>query len=291
MGADWKRLCTTECARLRERNFSEEVSNPNKALRPLLEQAKTRASQRLKQLQPKRKNIRRQNGLSILYYLGYHLWSLLTSIGNNTNIHRGQPPQKIGAEEAPHCINHPRNKSIEIWLSACAQLAGKEELLESPSENMPSSARLFGLRRESLPTTEIAPSNKSRYRGRHFRLSLGKRNIYIVNGELPTELITRAKRIISQPYDSSEMDDATALGLERILMSIDPENEDIVIRELGLPLFPAIRKVPDQRLAVAVNRVWNHAVTIPPDKSPLRDSGGESQRPQIDCGEKMQKRS
>lgn len=211
-------------ARLRERNSSEEVSKPNKSLRPPLEQAKTRASQRLKQLQPKRKKIRCQKGLSILYYLGYHLWSLLTSIGNNTNIHRGQPPQKIGAEEAPHCINHPRNKSIEILLSACAQLAGKEELL-------PSSARLFGLRRESLPTTEIAPSNESRYRGRHFRLSLGKRNIYIVNGELPTELITRAKRIISQPYDSSEMDDATALGLERILMSIDPENEDIVIRE------------------------------------------------------------
>lgn len=134
---------------------------------------------------------------------------------------------------------------------------------------MPSSARLFGLRRESLPTTEIAPSNKSRYRAKHFKLSLGKRNIYLLNRELPTELITRAKMIISQPHDSSEMDDATALGLERILMGIDPENEDIVIRELGIPLFPAVRKVPDQRLAAAVNLLWNHAVTIPPDKSLL----------------------
>lgn len=49
-------------ARLRERNLSEEVSKPNKALRPPLEQDKTRASQRLKQLQPKRKKIRRQKG-------------------------------------------------------------------------------------------------------------------------------------------------------------------------------------------------------------------------------------
>ena len=141
--------------------------------------------------------------------------------------------------------------------------------MESPSENMPSSARIFALRRESLPTTEIAPSNNSRYRGKHFRASLGKRNIYIASEERPTELITRAKRIFSQPYDSSEMDDATALELERIINSIDTENEDILIRDLGLPLFPAIRKVPDQRLAVAVNRLWNHNVPIPLENSLL----------------------
>ena len=134
---------------------------------------------------------------------------------------------------------------------------------------MPSSARVFALRRESRPTTEIAPSNRSRYEGRYFRFLLGKRNIYIANGEPPTEMITRAKGIISQPYDSSEMDDATALELARIVKSIATENEDILIRELGLPLFPAIRKVPDQRLAAAVNRLWNHAVTIPPHKSLL----------------------
>lgn len=46
---------------------------------------------------------------------------------------------------------------MEIWLSGCAQLAEMEKLLESPSENMPSSARLFGLWRESLPTTESHP--------------------------------------------------------------------------------------------------------------------------------------
>lgn len=134
---------------------------------------------------------------------------------------------------------------------------------------MPSSARVFALRRESRPTTEIAPSNRSRYEGRYFRFLLGKRNIYIANGEPRTEMITRAKKIISQPYDSSEMDDATALELARIAKNIATENKDIIIRELGLPLFPAIRKVPDQRLAAAVNRLWNHAVTIPPDKSLL----------------------
>lgn len=57
-------------ARLRERNLSEEVSKPNKALTSPLEQAKTRASQRLKQIQPKRQKIWRQKGLSNLYYLG-----------------------------------------------------------------------------------------------------------------------------------------------------------------------------------------------------------------------------
>lgn len=158
-------------------------------------------------------------------------------------------------EESTRHINHPRNKSVEIWLSGCAQLAEREELLKSPSEKMPSSAHVFALRRESLPTTEIAPSNKLRYRGKHFRASLGKRNIYIACEARPTKFITQAMMIFSQPYDSSEMDGAIALELERTINSIDTENEDILIRELGLLLFPAIRKVPDQMLAVAVNRL------------------------------------
>lgn len=254
---------------MRERNIGIEVSKPIKSPRQPLVQAKACASRRVKQRQPKRQNIWRQNGLLIFHQLGYHLGSLLTSIGKNTNIHTSNSSRKIGVEKSTHHINHPRNKSIEIWLSGCAQLAEREGLLESPSEIMPSSARVFVLRRESLPTTEIAPSNKSRYRGKHFRASLGKRNIYIAREERPTELITRAKRIFSQPYDSSEMDDAIAPELERIINSIDTENENILIRELGLPLFPAIRKFPDQRLAVAVNRLWNHTVPIPLEKSLL----------------------
>lgn len=50
-------------ARLRERKLNEEVSKPNKALRPPLERAKTRASRKPKQPQPNRQKNRRQKGL------------------------------------------------------------------------------------------------------------------------------------------------------------------------------------------------------------------------------------
>lgn len=190
---------------MRERNLNQKISKTNKALRPPLEPAKTRASRKPKQLQPKRQKIPRQKGLSISYYLGYHLWSLLTSIGKITHVDAGKPPQKDGAQESAHSIIHPLNKSIESWINACAQLAEREELLESPPENIPSSARVFALRYESQPTTYIAPSNRSRYRNKIFRTSLVKCNIIIAKGDPPTELITRAKKITSQPYNSSEI--------------------------------------------------------------------------------------
>ena len=130
---------------------------------------------------------------------------------------------------------------------------------------MPPSARDFALRRESQPTTVIAPSNRSRFGAGHpnFRTALGQRNIYIADEDPPTQLLTRATKIISEPHESSEMDDATALELRRIAKSMATEGEDTIIRKLGDRFFPSMNEVPDQKLAVAINKVWDDAVAIP----------------------------
>ena len=119
--------------------------------------------------------------------------SSLILIGKITHVDAGKPPQKDGVQESTQGINHAPSKSIESWTNACAQLAEREELLESPSENMPSSARVFALQHEGRPATAIAPSDISEYKDTKFRNSLGKRNIYIAKENPPTELITRKK--------------------------------------------------------------------------------------------------
>ena len=250
---------------MRERNLNQKIPKTNKAPRPPLEPAKTRASRKPKQPRPKKQKIQQQKGLSISYYLEYHLWSLLTPLGKYIHIDAGEPPQKDCAQESTQ-INHPQNKSIESWISACAQLVESEELLESPSVDIPPSARAFVSRLESKDTSAIAPSKRSKVAvsvgDSNFRSSLLLRNI-LINEDLPVPLLKRATEIISNPNESFEMDEDTALKLKRIAKRVATKGEDALIQQLGILLFPAMIEVPDPQLAAAINGLWDQTVAVP----------------------------
>lgn len=92
-----------------------------------------------------------------------HLLSLLTPVGKTTPITEDNPPKEDGAQDSTQSISYPpQNISIKNWISACAQMAETEDMLPSPSENMPQSARNFILQRGCQLTTGIKPSNVTR---------------------------------------------------------------------------------------------------------------------------------
>lgn len=122
-------------------------------------------------------------------------------------------------------------------------------MLESPSENMPPSARVLALQDESHRTSEVTPSNKSKcdkgvgVASPIFRTALGQRNIYIGKEDPTVQLLKQAKKIISESHQPSEMDDATILL-------------HALIGVLGSGLFPAMAFIPDQKLEARRNETW-----------------------------------
>lgn len=83
------------------------------------------------------------------------------------------------------------------------------------------------------------------------------------NENPPTQLLTQAIKIISEPHESSEMDDAIALMLKRKLHSVANMGEEDSKQAVGTRLIPAVKDLPDQRLAVAINELWDHTIAIP----------------------------
>lgn len=114
-------------------------------------------------------------------------------------------------------------------------MADREDLLQNLSENMAPSARSFILWRDSRSTTAITPSKASRhtldFKGKNFRTSLSKRNIYITNGDPPSKLMERAGEIFSRPHLASEMDDTIAGELRLKAQRVATEGENIIVRE------------------------------------------------------------
>lgn len=138
-------------------------------------------------------------------------------------------------------------------------------MLENPSENMPPSARVLALRHESRRTSEVALSKTKvvmKVTNSEFRTALAERNIYIDEEDPSTQLVTQAEKIMSEPHDSSEMDDATVVLLKDALKTVATGSEQALIYGLGTKLFPAMAKAPDRRIAVATNDLWDHAILI-----------------------------
>lgn len=254
---------------MREKILNQEPPCTNRVLRPPLKPAKIRASRKPKQLQAKRQKIPRQKGSSIPCYHGYHLWSE----GKLTPIDAGKTSHKAGAQGYTQSINQPRNKSIKNWISACAQMADREDLLQSPSENIPPpSAREFILRHERCSTNALAITNRASWvvGSSKYRELLGKYNIHITDGDPPPKVVEAAMEIISPPKSSFEMDDATAGELRLKLQSLVSKNEDVFVRQMGPRLFPAMDNVPDPTLGAETNDLWDQTVSIPLDPVPLQ---------------------
>lgn len=149
-------------------------------------------------------------------------------------------------------------------------MADNEDLLQTPSDDMP---RNTG---EVLPSPDdtrssiafVSSSKRSEksavsVQDADFRDSLRYRNIYINREDPPVELMRRAKRIITRPRTSPEMDDATAQELRDTARRLETEGEEVIVQELVPHMIPAMNRVPDPRLARNANQVWCDAVPIP----------------------------
>ena len=102
-----------------------------------------------------------------------------------------------------------------------------------------------------------------------YRNSLGHRNIYIERQNPPTELIRHATRIISRRRASPEMDDAAIQKLREESRKLQTEPEDVIIRQLAPDIIPAMKEVPDQRLAMNSDQPWCNSVPVPLDQDML----------------------
>lgn len=137
---------------------------------------------------------------------------------------------------------------------------------------MPQSALIFALRHESRCTSAVAPSNASKGNKTigvarpDFRTVLGDHNIYIGEEDPTAPLLKQAKKIISEPHQSSEMDDATVLLLKTNLKRVAAQGEDALIGVLGIHLFPAMRVIPDPKIEARRNETWDNtiAIALPP---------------------------
>ena len=147
-------------------------------------------------------------------------------------------------------------------------MAEKEESLERPSEKIPESARILAMRRESRCTSAITLSNASKGNKTigiarpNFRTVLDDYNIYICEENPTAPLLKQAKKIISEPHQSSEMDDATVLSLKTSLKRVAAQGEDALIGILANTLFPAMECIPDPRIEVRRNERWDNAIVI-----------------------------
>lgn len=141
---------------------------------------------------------------------------------------------------------------------------------------MPESARILALRRESRCTSAFALSNASKGNKTigvarpDFRTVLGDYNIYICEENPTAPLLKQAKKIISEPHQSSEMDDATVLSLKTNLKRVRAQGEDALIGVLGIDLFPAMGSIPDPKIEARRNETWDNAIAIalPPGPAP-----------------------
>ena len=141
-------------------------------------------------------------------------------------------------------------------------------MLESPSENMSQSARILALERESRYTSAAALSNASKGNKTigvarlDFRTVVDDYNIYICEENPTAPLLKQAKKIISEPHQSSEMDDATVLSLKTNLKRVAAQGEDALIGVLANKLFPAIESIPDPEIEGRRNERWDNAIVI-----------------------------
>lgn len=249
---------------MRERKLHQEPPFPTRALRQPRKPAKIRASRKPKRLQPKRQKIQRQKGLSISYYHEYHLWSLLTLEGKTTPIEAAKPPHKDRAQEPAQSISPPQYTFIKDWISACAQIAEREDSLQNPLVDMPQSARMFISGRESTNRSKASVSHQA-----NFRHLQEEYNILTERENPPTKVSERALEIISPANSSFEMDDATVEELKDDILKVAHKGEDEFIQKIVPRLIPAMNDFPDENLAAERNRTWDNSVAVPLDPVPL----------------------
>ncbi|OAP57224.1 hypothetical protein AYL99_07962 [Fonsecaea erecta] len=105
----------------------------------------------------------------------------------------------------------------------------------------------------------------------NYRQWLRYRNIYVNRGAPPPELMRRAERIISRSRTSPDMDDEAVQQVIRTSRMIEDEVEEVILQQLAPDVIPAMKTLPDGRLASNASQLWCNCVPIPLKPSILTD--------------------
>lgn len=119
---------------------------------------------------------------------------------------------------------------------------------------------LYGVK--AVAQAQLHPQVRLKIARPDFRTVLGDHNIYIGEQDPTAPLLKQAKKIISEPHQSSEMDDAIVLLLKTNLKRIAAQGEDALVGALSNDLFPAIRVIPDPKIEARRNETWDNAIAI-----------------------------
>ncbi|RMZ79425.1 hypothetical protein DV738_g3312, partial [Chaetothyriales sp. CBS 135597] len=98
---------------------------------------------------------------------------------------------------------------------------------------------------------------------------LQKRNIYIEDSEPPVDLMRRSQSIIQRSRESPELDDAVVQKLREKSRRLRNASEDVIIKQLGPHLIPAMNEVPDVRVEMNADQLWFNSVPVPLDADVL----------------------
>jgi hypothetical protein len=126
------------------------------------------------------------------------------------------------------------------------------DVLPSPSDTLKSTIS------SGKSVKSAASASDADYR----KNSLRYRNIYIEREDPPMELIRRATRIISRRRVSPEIDDAIIQQLRDKSRKLQDEGKEEIIQQLVPDIIPAIKEIPDQRLAQSADKLWSNSVPI-----------------------------
>ena len=150
-----------------------------------------------------------------------------------------------------------------------------DPLLQKTSEDMPPNAESSLL--NGRISTAIIPSAylKAGFRATNFRDSLCYCDISINYIDASSELVKRAKKIITTKQsfpeiDDAIIDDALAQELAVTAENLETGTEEDLVQRLGTDLIPTKKKVPHQ--AGNANRWWwSNAVAVPLDPDVFTD--------------------
>ncbi|OBT61871.1 hypothetical protein VE03_08737 [Pseudogymnoascus sp. 23342-1-I1] len=154
-----------------------------------------------------------------------------------------------------------KTQLIETWLDeTCHSQYGPDiepSPPTSPYDMSPKSARALPFGSDTLSTCATSAGTSANVRDSNYHESLALRNIFIEGIDPPSELMKRARKIMTHRGAGSQADDATVQELVRVFQGLRNENEDILIGALS-----AIIQVPDERLKMSGNQHWSNSVPI-----------------------------
>lgn len=179
--------------------------------------------------------------------------------------------RRTQAQQTESRTAQDKTNFIKDWLddSSWSRIASTEDETQLSDESvnisnkfppiLPSHANSF----ES--STSASRSSEKSFASVHdtdYRISLSCHNIHINRDDPPLELMKRAKRIIYRSRASPEMDDTTAEALTATTRRLESEVEDVIIQQLAPSIIPAMRIIPDSRLASNAKQPWFNSVPV-----------------------------